>query len=134
MYITLVVCMQALQNAVMLKQHVTAAKLALKLKQPKQLLDIVKAMLQASQTATPSHKAYIAQLVPIARSASQSDLQSIFTYIRDWNTSPKNCACAQAMLGAVLASHAPKVCSAIHAVCAAAFQWRLMLHSQCEHD
>lgn len=93
----------------MLKQHLKAAKLALKLQQPRQLLDIVKGMLHASQTTPLTHKGYIAQLAPFAKSLSQSDMQNVFTYIRDWNTSPKNCACAQALLGAVLATHGPKV-------------------------
>lgn len=93
----------------MLKQHLKAAKLALKLQQPKQLLEIVKAMLHSPQTKPFTHKAYIAQLAPFAKSLSQADMQNVFTHIRDWNTSPKNCACAQALLGAVLATHSPKV-------------------------
>lgn len=100
---------QDLQNAIMLKQHLKAAKLALKLQQPKHLLDIVKAMLHAPQTMPLTHKGYITQLAPFAKSLSQADMQNVFAHVRDWNTSPKNCACAQALLGAVLATHSPKV-------------------------
>lgn len=108
-FTSLVLFLQELQNAIALKQHVKAAKLALKLQQPRQLLEIVKAVLHVPQTIPLTHKGYIAQLAPFAKTLSQSDMQSIFTYVRDWNTSPKNCTCAQALLGAVLATHAPKV-------------------------
>ena len=81
----------------------------MKLRQPRQLLELMKTMLREPQKGSLTHKTYIAQLVPLVQCLSQSDMQNVFAYMRDWNTSPKNCACAQALLGAILATYSPKV-------------------------
>lgn len=93
-----------------MKQYLKAAKLAINLKQPKQLLEIVKTMLRSLQhTRAITHKEYISLLTPLAHKLTQEEIKQALPYIRDWNTSPRNCCCAQALLGAILATQHPQV-------------------------
>jgi Utp13 specific WD40 associated domain len=113
----------------MSKQYLEAAALAINLRQPKQLLEIVKNVLCSLQLCDGiTHRDYIAALAPLTQQLSGEDVHHLLAYIRDWNTSTRNCCCAQALLGAIFATRHPKVSAAPCTDVALVPCARLLLH------
>lgn len=96
---------QALENALLGKQYIEAAKLAIQLQKPAKLLHIVR------EAITNSHGSPNSSLdfALVTKDLDTDHLRRLITYLRDWNTSPKHFCCAHVLLHAVLASKHPKV-------------------------
>jgi hypothetical protein len=98
--------LQVLENAVIAKQYVHAAKLAIQLQKPSKLLQILQdALANTSGSSAPDFKLII-------RDLNHDHLRRLLVYLRDWNTSPKHFNCAHALLHAVLSTRHPQVCAA----------------------
>lgn len=104
---TIVYMVQVLENALLGKQYIEAAKLAIRLQKPAKLLQIIRETI----TSRSESSSDALDLTFISRDLDNEELRRLITYLRDWNTSPKHFCCAQAMLHAVLASKHPQVSS-----------------------
>ena len=105
---------QDLDNAIVDKNFLKAAKLAFKLRQPGRLLSVVTSILAAGGDDADTAGASVttggqAALMRLVAAFSAAEKALAFEYMRDWNTSLRHCHAAQALLHAVLASHSPQV-------------------------
>eukprot|EP00892_Ulva_mutabilis_P006443 jgi/Ulvmu1/4170/UM019_0149.1 len=95
---------QILDNAVMAKQWVEAAKRAIRLQKPAKLLLVTHEILKL-KVKSPTD---VLDFCLITRDLRIDDLRTLLMYIRDYNTSPKHFHCAHALLHAVLMSRHPQ--------------------------
>lgn len=91
------------------RDYLKAARLAFRLRQPGRLLSVVTHALAAAAAAPDDGGASgHVTLRRLAAVLSPAELSLALTYARDWNASSRTSHCAQALLHAILASHAPE--------------------------
>lgn len=89
-----VILAQDLRNLVSQHKYAEAAELAMELKQPYQLLQIINAILKQKK-ATRS-------LAKLVKAMTLARVGQLLEYTRDWNTNSRNVAASQAVVTAVL--------------------------------
>jgi U3 small nucleolar RNA-associated protein 13 len=92
-----VIMAQDLRNLVRDHKYSEAAELAMELKQPYQLLQIINAILK--------QKRAVVKLANLVRPMTLARVGQLLEYTRDWNTNSRNVAPAQAVLTAVLTTN-----------------------------
>ena len=102
---------QELENAVYDRKWEQAARLAINMGRPGQLLNVVKRAIEGSDDATAN-----SILHDVARSLDANQIKKSLEYCREWNTHSKNCSSAQALLHAILAEHPQEELMAIQGV------------------